>query len=201
MPLGGIGYEPARVGGIRHDSDPVAGRAVPDELAGDVLGRHEDPVGQLDVAEPTLVQPGHLPGIDLAAAEIDREEVRSGLGLDLHHPALLADVAVDHAQHRCDAEWPARGQGELRGDVAEEQCHARTVANQGFFDDPVESSRPPSGEPQPDLGMARRESALGRQGQVEAPVRPDPSGRDLRLVTTSQLPLKTVEATGGDPPG
>ena len=78
-----------------------------DELSGDVFGRHEDQVGEFQLAEPPRVQPVEFVAVERAVAEVEAEEVGRDLGLAVEHRALLADVAVDHAQDGRDAQLPA----------------------------------------------------------------------------------------------
>ncbi len=90
--------------------------------------RHQDPVGQGDVAEPALVEPVEFAQVEPAVAEVDREEVGRLLGFDGEDVLLLADVAVDHAQDRRDAQAAAGGQRQVRPDIAEQQRQPGTTA-------------------------------------------------------------------------
>ena len=86
---------------------------MPGERLGDVLGGDEDAVGELQVAEPPVVEPGEFLAVECAVAEVDPEEVGGGLHLALEDDLLLADVPMDHAQDRGDAELPTEWQSIL----------------------------------------------------------------------------------------
>ena len=112
MPLAGSGRN--RRVSAAYGMTVILSRGVPwpTSVSGDVVRGDEDAVGQLDVAEPPVVQPGQLVAVERAVAEVDREEVGRGLGLALENLPFLADVAVDHAQDRGDPEFAAARQGE-----------------------------------------------------------------------------------------
>ena len=55
-----IGLKALDVGRVGNDADPLGRQTVANERLGDVLGRDQDPVGQLQFAEPAVVQPDQL---------------------------------------------------------------------------------------------------------------------------------------------
>ena len=56
--------EPAAVGGIGDHAHLAGGRPVPHQRFGDMVRRHEHAIGQREVAEPALVQPGQKLAIE-----------------------------------------------------------------------------------------------------------------------------------------
>ena len=164
-----------------------------------MLGRDEHAIGQVELAQPAIVQPGQLLAIEPGVAQVDRQEVGRPLGLLLEDPELFADVAVDHAEDGRDARPAAEGQRPVRADVAEDEQGPRARAIHDATQPIVEPLGPPPGHGASRAGPPRREPRLQPDRQVVRGMGAHAIGRDLGIVTPEQQPLDPLEPGRGDP--
>ena len=147
-----------------------------------MLGGYEDPVGQLEVAEASTMQPVEGSEVEPAVSQVDREEVGRPGGLGFEDRLLLPDVAVDHAQDARDPHLPAERQGELGADIAEDEGRRGHLPLDLSGHEPIEPTRPPPGDRVLCAGHSSGQPVFDREGGVEAPGRPDPVGRNPAVV-------------------
>ena len=102
------------IGGVGDYVQFFEWRALLHQALGDVVRRNKDPVGQRQVAQPALMEPGKKLAIERPAAEIHPHVLRRDRGFGLQHALFIANVAVDHAEDRRDAQPAAKGQSYFR---------------------------------------------------------------------------------------
>ena len=170
--------ETSRVRRVGDDfADPVAGCRASGEGLGDVVGGDEDPVGPLDVPEPSVVEPVEPFEVELAVAQVDREEVGRLGGL------AFEDLASPRGRRRgpCSGSRGCRGVWQV-GRANSEPTSLKTRAASGRRavdgpgDDPIESLGSASGRPAVrSFDPRSRQPVLEGKRHVEAP-----GGLDLR---------------------